>query len=363
MRTILWRSALLAAASAAAVLASGPEYGTVTMTAVARGVYLFTTAPYGDVGLGGNAAAIVTDEGVVLFDTSGTPASGDAILAQLKTVTDKPVRYVINSHWHWDHWGGNQAVKAAYPEVVFLSHERNRDLMMHVAVAWNAPGLEKDLPQFLDAQRRRLAAAEAAHAPEGELASKRELLAADEGFLAQKRSVTYTFPTELFSDTATLVLGGRTIQVRHARAITPGDTYVYLPGEKVLVTGDILVDPIPFAVGGSYPQEWIAALESLARLDVDIVVPGHGGVQHGAARLQRHAALFKHVIADVKEAKAHGASVEQTKKSLLDHAAAYAADLGLAESQLAAFKGYFLEVFVNRAYHELEQPLGDNPVS
>jgi len=58
-----------------------------------------------------------------------------------------------------------------------------------------------------------------------------------------------------------------------------------------------------------------------------------------------------------------GLSLEQTKAALLDNAAAYAADLALPDARLAEFKSYFLEVFVNRAYHELEKPLGDRPAS
>ena len=86
---------------------SGVDYGRVTVANVAAGVYLFTTVPYGDVGFGGNSVAIITDDGVVMFDTSGTPSSGEAIHAEVRKLTDKPVIYVINSHWHWDHWGGN----------------------------------------------------------------------------------------------------------------------------------------------------------------------------------------------------------------------------------------------------------------
>jgi glyoxylase-like metal-dependent hydrolase (beta-lactamase superfamily II) len=162
------------------------DYGKVTASKVATGVYLFTTSPYGDVGFGGNSVAILTDEGVVMFDTSGTPASGLTILSEVRKLTDKPVLCVINSHWHWDHWGGNQVFKAVFPNVQFLSHEKTRDLMMNVAVAWNAPGLEKDLPDYVNYQRQQLAAAEAKRTPEADLAKKRELLAADETFLQQK---------------------------------------------------------------------------------------------------------------------------------------------------------------------------------
>ncbi len=243
------------------------DSGKVASSKVADGVYLFTTTRYGDVGFGGNAVAILTDDGVVMFDTSGTPSSAQAMLAELRKLTSKPVLYVINSHWHWDHWGGNQVFKQAYPNVQFLSSEKNRDLMMNTAVAWNKPGLVRDLPDYVAQQKQQLAAAEAKHAPESELAEMRELLAADEDFLQQKRSVIYTFPNVVFSESVTLFLGGREIRVLHARAITPGDTYVYLPKEKILITGDILVNPIPFAVGGSYPQDWIATLQALDALD------------------------------------------------------------------------------------------------
>lgn len=339
------------------------DYGKVTRSKIADGLYLFTTSRYGDVGFGGNAVAILTDEGVVMFDSSGTPASGQAILSEVRKLTDKQVLFVINSHWHWDHWGGNQIFKAAFPNVQFLSSAKNRDLMMTVAVAWNKPGLERDLPNYIAQQKTDLAAAEGKHLPESELASMRELLAADEDFLQQKLSVKYTVPNATFSDSITLYLGGREIRVLHVCAITPGDTYIYLPKEKVLITGDILVNPIPFAVGGSYPQEWIETLQKLEALDVDTVIPGHGDVERDKNYLRQNLRLFQHVLADVKDARAKGATVEQTKAALNNSAATYAADIALPDRWLPAFKSVFLEVFVNRAYHELEKPLGDSPTS
>jgi glyoxylase-like metal-dependent hydrolase (beta-lactamase superfamily II) len=180
---------------------------------------------------------------------------------------------------------------------------------------------------------------------------------------SRRRSVTYTFPNATFSESATLYIGGREIKVLHARAITPGDTYIYLPKEKILLTGDILVNPIPFAVGGSYPQEWIATLQGLNQLEIETIIPGHGDAEHDKSYLQRSLALFQHVLADVKEAKAKGLSLDQAKKALTDKAANYAADLALPDADLPEFKSFVLGVFVNRAYHELERPLGDNPIS
>lgn len=339
------------------------DFGKVTSSKVADGVYLFRTSRYGDVGFGGNAVAILTDDGVVMFDSSGTPASAHDILSELRKLTDKPVLYVINSHWHWDHWGGNQVFKAAYPNVQFLSQEKNRDLMMTTAVEWNAPGLERDLPNYISEQKKEIDAAAAKQAPEAQLAKMRELLAADEDFLQQKRSVVYTFPNVVFSDSVTLFLGGREIRVLHARAITPGDTYLYLPKEKILITGDILVNPIPFAVGGSYPQDWIATLQTLEALGLDNIIPGHGDVEHDKTYLRQNLKMFQHVASDVKKSRDAGHTLQQTQAEVGKNAAIYAADIGLPEQRVPELKVYFLDVFVNRAYHELEKPLGDSPTS
>jgi len=74
-------------------------------TEVAPGVYLYQTAPYG-VGLDGNSIVVIGDDAVLVFDTNGTPAAAEAVLADIRRLTPRPVRYIVNSHWHWDHWYG-----------------------------------------------------------------------------------------------------------------------------------------------------------------------------------------------------------------------------------------------------------------
>ena len=75
---------------------------------VAKGVYLFISKPYGDVGLDGNSIAILSNDGVLVFDANGTPASSALVLAEIRKLTTQPVRYVVYSHWHWDHWYGTE---------------------------------------------------------------------------------------------------------------------------------------------------------------------------------------------------------------------------------------------------------------
>ena len=86
-----------------------------TRTEIAPGIHLFRTAPYGDVGLDGNSIAIISTNGVLVFDTNGTPSAAAAVLAEIRKLTPQPVRYVVNSHWHWDHWYGTEVYARAFP--------------------------------------------------------------------------------------------------------------------------------------------------------------------------------------------------------------------------------------------------------
>ncbi len=103
------------------------------------------------------------------------------------------------------------------------------------ALVFNQPGIDSQLPEYIASLQKRVASLPAS----AEATALRERIAAHQWFLEQKRTVTHTFPDLTFTDQLTLHLGGREIQVRHHdRAVTPGDAFLYLPKEHVLVTGD-----------------------------------------------------------------------------------------------------------------------------
>ena len=338
------------------------DYGKVTGQKVAEGVYLFTTTPYADVGLSGNSVAILTDEGVLVFDSNATPETAATVLVEIRKLTDKPVRYLVNSHWHWDHWGGNQTYLAAFPGLQIITHEKTRELMLTVEPRWNDKGLKQDLPQFLDGFEKQVAAAKAKNASPERIKAAEERLAVDRNFLAQKLALHKTYPNVTFSGSMTILLGGREIQLLHAQAITTGDTYLYLPKEKVLVTGDILLSPYPFAIGGTYPAGWLGTLEKFAALAPNVIIPGHGDAETNTDFIHGNIALFREVMQQVKANKARGMTVEQTTEALGKQSADLAAKIGINDKETAAaFKDYFLDVFVKRAYRELDGPLGDLP--
>jgi glyoxylase-like metal-dependent hydrolase (beta-lactamase superfamily II) len=173
----------------------------------------------------GNTTAMVTNEGVILVDDK-FEVDADNILAQLKTVTNQPVRYVINTHYHGDHSGGNAKMQAIGAQVV--ASERSRQLM----VAGKQPGL----------------------------------------------------PTMTFNDRGFVHLGGKTVELYYfGRAHTSGDIFAYFPAQRLLVAGDAFTfgAPTPQLIdypGGGSAKEWPQTLDRALMLDFDRVVPGHGDV-------------------------------------------------------------------------------------
>jgi glyoxylase-like metal-dependent hydrolase (beta-lactamase superfamily II) len=175
------------------------------------------------VGNGGNVAVMPTSEGVILVDDKFAQDAPD-IVAKVKTVSDKPIRYVLNTHQHGDHTGGNAAMMDASAQVIITKQARAN------MVAGKQPGL----------------------------------------------------PQITFSDETQVFLGGKEVAAKYVgRGHTNGDAVVYFPSERVLHTGDLFVSSgAPFcdtANGGSIKQ-WDATIRKALELDFDTVIPGHGPV-------------------------------------------------------------------------------------
>lgn len=343
-----------------------------TRIQVADGIYLYRTAPYGEVGLDGNSIAIISkDDGVLVFDTNGTPSAAAAVLADIRSLTSQPVRYIVNSHWHWDHWYGTEVYARAFPNVEIIAHEKTRAMMAGPAIAFNKPGLDSQLPGYLLQLEQRIARAEAATPPppdlssealraNGELARMKQALADGKFFLEQKTSVHHTLPTRTYTDKLTLRLGDREIQVRHHdRAVTPGDTFLYLPKEKIVITGDLLVNPVSFALS-SYPTGWIKTLEYIDSLDTAIIVPGHGEPLRDESLLKATLAVFKELMQRGADAKARGLDPDAARAEIMPQIKELmVAITGDVPAVNRAFETQLVDWFLHRVYDELNGPLSD----
>ncbi len=325
-------------------------------TQVARDVYLFQSSPYGDVGLDGNSVVIVSDDGVLVFDSNGTPAGALAVLAEIRKITSQPVKYLVNSHWQWDHWYGAEVYRDSFPDLRIVTHERTRQLMAGAAIAFTQPGLDRQLPGHIREVEQQMANATSKQALQ-------EHLERDRFFLQQKRRVRHTLANITFSDSLTIHLGNREIRVlHHDRAITPGDAYLYLPDERIVVMGDLLINPITFALF-CYPSGWIRTLEAIDGLEASTLVPGHGSVMRDEVLLKATMGLLKRERTIAGEARSKGLTTAQAKEAILadSEVQRYRATItGGAASSNDAFAVYLVDWFVQRVYQEIEGTLNDS---
>ena len=267
-----------------------------------------------------NAAVIETNDGLVIVDTHSKPSAAQALYKEIQGVTKKPVRKVINTHFHWDHWQGNQVYAASNPGLEIIASQRTRDnLTRPDAGVGGIPFIEKQIAGMPGEIQKLKDDIAKASSPEVKANLESNLRQA-EAFLQELKQLKPTLPTRTVTATTTLNEGGREIQLHlPGRGHTDGDVYTYLPREKVLITGDAVVGWMPF-LGDGFPDEWPQSLAALERLDINQMVLGHGNVA-----TKDHLAFFRGYLTDlvaaVKQAGAQGASLDEMKKTVGDQLA------------------------------------------
>ena len=342
---------------------AAPDRPAPTRVEVAPGVHLFQTARYGDAGLDGNSVVVIGDRGVLVFDANGTPAAATAVLAEIRKLTPKPVRYLVLSHWHWDHWYGAEVYAAAFPGAEIIGHESSRRMMSGPVVAFNQPFLDTDFPKHLKAIDSALTRATTASPPDTTVTRIAEHLALDRWFLAQKRGAKLTVPTLTYADSLTIDLGGRIVKVmHHDRAITPGDSYLWLPEGKIAIVGDLLINPMTYGLF-CYPSGWIRTLEHLDALDAAVLVPGHGTPMRDEVRLHATLELLRRERTLVAVLKAAGKTVKEAAAGVLADSLVLALRETLTGGNVAyrdPFALYLVEWVVPRLYQEIDGTLDES---
>jgi glyoxylase-like metal-dependent hydrolase (beta-lactamase superfamily II) len=255
-----------------------------------------------------NTAIIEDGDGVMVVDTHSKPSAARVIVERLRQLTSKPVRYVVNTHFHWDHWHGNEVYPAAYPGAEVVTNQITREAMVR-------KGLKRiqDHVRTVPAEIAKLRA-EAASAPTADQRARLETdLRLAEAYLAEVKGLRPALPTIAFEGTMKLYRRDREVHLLHlGRAHTEGDVFVYLPKEKVVVTGDGLIGWTPY-MGDGYPEEWVGTLDRLARLDFTHIIMGHGDVV-GREWLGTFRAYVHDMVEAVRREAAAGATLEQAKE-------------------------------------------------
>ena len=271
--------------------------------------------------LASNSQVIINDEDVVLVDTHTTPPQAKLLLADIKTLTNKPIRTVVNTHFHFDHTHGNE-VFAPGAEIIGSDYARQTILNGVLQNRTARSVIDPVAPRVADMKKQ--AAAETDAAKKADLQRQIEI---QEAYLAGLAQIKPTAPTRTLKDgeTITLKRGDREIRIiSFGKAHTGGDVVVYLPKEKLVCTGDFLTGGTPYMTD-SYPQQWVEKLDALAKLDFETVLPGHGEVIAGKSKIADTQAYLRDVWQQVTDLKKKGVPVADAAKqaNMTAHAKAY----------------------------------------
>lgn len=261
----------------------------------------------------GNSGLIINEKDVVVIDA---PEATREIIAALKRITDKPVRYVINTHWHDDHITGNQYYRDAYPGVDFIAHASVKDYLPVEGLA-NRNNMIRSAPGGIAYLKSLLEKGESFGG--GPITDEeRESYLSDIRLAGHYLDIVpkteFILPTITFSDSLTLDCGNRKIKlIKPGNGHTAGDIAVFLPAERILFTGDLVVAPVPL-VGSeqSHISGWSSALKNLRSLNAGIIVPGHGKVMYDDSFIRNMELLFESITSQTGEAAASGKSLDET---------------------------------------------------
>lgn len=233
-----------------------------------------------------NAGFVVTDEGVVVFDTLGTPSLGQALLQKIRALTDRPVRYVVLSHYHADHIYGLQAFRDG-TQATIIAQEK--------ALDYTAVGNTDD------------------EAAGPRLEQRREVLGP--WVNSQTRIV---LPGVTFRVAAELRLGQHKFQLVYAGpAHSMSDLMMLVMPERVLFAGDIVQNGrIPFMASAAVnTRNWLVGLQEVASFDPRFIIPGHGKPATSAAEAIRFTDTYiRFVRQEMREAVANWTEFDEAYK-------------------------------------------------
>lgn len=303
----------------------------------------------------GNVVAVIGDRCVLLLDTTNAPSNARYVLEELRKITDKPVRYIVHSHWHYDHVMGDTVFAKAFSPLDVVVQANTLPLLDEKIPSW--PKRARDVYTKISEQY-------AGYIATGKDEDGSDLKPSTRAWYAQTISdakhympdldeMGYVRPTMTFTDAMSLDLGNLEVRLLYfGNGNTTGDAAVYVPSERVLATGDLLVHPIPYCFG-AHPEAWAAGLGRMAEIDAATIVPGHGPVFHDREYLLAVKRMLEAIVAAAKAAKARGLTVEQAQKEI---------DLAAFRKQFAGddpglntiFGDYFQKPAIASVYKDLE---------
>jgi glyoxylase-like metal-dependent hydrolase (beta-lactamase superfamily II) len=263
-------------------------------------------------GAGCNVVFRATDEGVLVADSGEKPALADKVIAKIREVSDKPIRYLVFTHYH--HIVGAEG----FPQsAIVIAHARTRD---------NIPLYRKTLSELFEKNIGELEekAARLTSEKNPDLEKVETQINLRKKQLEGIKQQTDVLPQLTFDRSMTIFLGGHRVELLYfGPGHTDGDVLVNFPEEKVLYVGDLLYSNgwVPRLDGdaGASVDNWLRIFERVAEMEVDKIIPGHGEVVDKKG-FRKFSQVFSEYLIDLKaEVKRYinqGASLEEIKTNL-----------------------------------------------
>ncbi len=306
-RNLLWFAItfLLSHSVVCRAEAEAPPEG-AQLTRLAEGVFAHMVSP--DSNAVSNAGVVILEKGVLVFDTHSTPEAGQTLLSEIQKITGKPVRYVVDSHFHPDHTHGTQA----FPKTaqILASTNTRRDSLQKdlptmnrtLAAAQNQiEKMKKDLLQATDhAQQSSLRA---------EIAQRQKLL----DRMSRQKILP---PVMTVDDSLDLDDESRLVKLLYlGRGHTDGDLVVFVPKERIAFVGDLFFNSALPNTQDAFVLDWIRTLKELLKLDAETFVPGHGPVGT-KEQLRGFIQYLEELKSWVEPAVARGDTIEQVLRDV-----------------------------------------------
>ena len=229
----------------------------------------------------GTATFVISDEGVVVFDGGGAPLMAERIIEKIRSLTDRPVTHVAVSHWHGDHNFGIFRYLEEFPNVQVIAHDFTEAVFNGTRINY-IDGMPTQIPTFKGQIEEALREGKRLSGePLTDVIRKvyEQILEDADLIHSEYQRVKVTNATITFDDKLTIRSGDRLIELMFmGDGNTEGDIIMWLPEEKIVSAGDIIVHPVPYAFNMP-PKKWGQTLREIQALDYNILVPGHGDVQ------------------------------------------------------------------------------------
>lgn len=334
---------LVAAALAGALPAAACEMMQYHRVQASPHVHVFEAAEGTTAVVNGNIVAIVGREAVMVVDTGQFPGIARRVVADLRALTRAPVRYVVNTHWHGDHLLANSVFKQAWPEAKVIAHPHTieRAAAIYTDYAQRTP---ERLGTAVEGMKKRREASTS----EDEKLWLDRTLACVEAAREEIPNTTYLPPDTPFAGDTKMDLGGVVAHVRHiGPGNTPGDLIVWVEGDRLVASGDMIVAPVPYAIGSDL-EPWIPTIAKLAALDAAVLVPGHGPVMRDASYVRDVHALIRSTHGQIEAMKARGVARDDAAAQL--DTAAFREKHVTTPMRRAAFDQFFVRAAVAKAW-------------